>query len=119
MYVALERYLSKDHDKEWKTWEAGIAHIENSVKNINGVTTSITVPKLGNVTPNLNISWDENKIKITAKQLQENLRNGNPSIETGGGGRGNSIGVTVWMLKPGEEKIVAGRIREEFSKAVV
>ena len=32
MYVALEQYLQYDHDKEWKQWEKGIAHIENAVK---------------------------------------------------------------------------------------
>jgi L-seryl-tRNA(Ser) seleniumtransferase len=49
--------------------------------------------------------------------LQEKLRNGNPSIEIGGV-KDNSITVTVWMLKPGQSIIVAGRIKEELMKAV-
>ena len=116
MYVALEHYLKYDHEKEWKEWEKKIASIENKIKSINGVTTSISVPKLGNITPTLKIAWDNSKIKITTKDLQEQLRKGDPSIEVGGGGE-QSFNVTVWMLKAGEEKIVGRRIKEELTKA--
>ena len=51
------------------------------MKPINGITTEVKVPTLGNVTPTLHVTWDPNKVKITTKQLQENLRNGDPSIE--------------------------------------
>jgi L-seryl-tRNA(Ser) seleniumtransferase len=118
MYVALEKYISQDHDKEWKQWEAATAKIENSVKAVNGVTTKVTVPALGNTTPTLGISWDNNKVKLTGKELQQKLRNASPSIEIGDV-QEKSIAVTVWMLKPGQEKIVAARIAEELSKASV
>lgn len=116
MYVALEEFLALDHEKVWDNWEAGVEHIANSVKKVGGVTTDVTVNPLGNHTPRLGIYWDEQKIKITAEELQEKLRQGNPSIEVGGG-RGNSIGVTVWMMKPGQERIVAARIHEELFRA--
>jgi L-seryl-tRNA(Ser) seleniumtransferase len=35
------------------------------------------------------------------------------------GGKENSVVITVWMLKPGQEKIVASRIQEELKKASV
>jgi uncharacterized pyridoxal phosphate-dependent enzyme len=116
MYVALEKYIQQDHDKEWKAWESATAHIDNTVKTVGGVTTSITVPALGNVTPTLQIAWDATKVKLAGKDLQEKLRSGLPSIEIGGV-KDNSITVTVWMLKPGQEKIVAARIKEELMKA--
>jgi len=116
MYAALERYVGQDHDKEWKEWEQGIAHIENSVKSIKGVTTEVHVPPLGNHTPTLRISWDGSQVKFSDKDLRENLRNGTPSIEVGGDAT-NSINVTVFMLKPGQEKIVASRLSEELSRA--
>jgi uncharacterized pyridoxal phosphate-dependent enzyme len=118
MYVALERYIAYDHDKEWKIWETGIAHIENAVKPINGISTKVTVPPLGNITPTLEISWDSAKIKLQGKELQEKLRNGNPSIEIGGV-QEIKISVTVWVMKPGQEKIVAKRLKEELSAAAV
>lgn len=117
MYVALDKYIKEDHEKEWKAWEAATAVIDNAARSVSSVTTSITVPELGNVTPTLQISWDAGKVKLSGKDLQEKLRNGAPSIEIGGQ-KESSITVTVWMLKPGQEKIVAGRIKEELMKAV-
>jgi len=118
MYVALEHYINQDHDKEWKEWEAATALIENAVKSVKGVTTVVSVPPLGNITPTLEISWDADIVKLTGSALQEKLRNGSPSIEVGGTHE-HSISTTVWMLKPGQEKIVAARIREELSNASV
>ena len=119
MYVALEQYLQYDHEKEWKQWEKGIALIENAVKPVKGVTTRVHVPPLGNITPTLTISWDPAVVKLTTKALQENLRKGEPSIEVGGGGEENRINVTVWVMKPGQDKIVAKRLKEELSGATV
>lgn len=116
MYVALEKYINQDHDKEWKEWEDKLALIDNAVKSVQGVSTEVHVPPLGNHTPTLRITWDNTKVKVSDKQLREALRNGNPSIELGGG-RANSVSVTVFMLKPGQEKIVASRLKEELSRA--
>jgi len=116
MYVALDKYVHQDHDKEWKMWEQNIALIENAAKKVDGVTTEITVPPISNHTPALKISWDMNLVKIHRNQLQTNLRTGNPSIEVLGTGD-NTINLTVFMLKPGQEKIVANRIHDELSKA--
>jgi uncharacterized pyridoxal phosphate-dependent enzyme len=117
MYVAIDTYIKADHDKEWKEWEAGIAHIQNAVKSVPGVKTEVKVPELGNHTPTLHITWNES-VKVTSQKLKENLRNASPSIEIAGGGEPNNVQVTVFMLKPGQEKIVATRLKEELSKAV-
>jgi uncharacterized pyridoxal phosphate-dependent enzyme len=116
MYVALEKYINQDHDKEWKEWEDKLSFIDTAVKSVPGVSTEVHVPPLGNHTPTLRITWDNTKVKVSDKQLREALRNGNPSIELGGG-RANSVSVTVFMLKPGQEKIVASRLKEELSRA--
>jgi uncharacterized pyridoxal phosphate-dependent enzyme len=118
MYVALEKYINTDHQKEWKMWEDRIALIENAVKKVSSVTTQVSVPPVANHTPNLSITWDPAKIKITTTEMQEKLRKGNPSIEVSGG-NGNSIGLSVFMLKPGQEKTLANRISEELKKAIV
>ncbi len=115
MYVALEHYISYDHDKEWKEWAGRIDTMQGSVKNIAGIKTEIKVPQLGNVTPTLHITWDKTKVKITTKELQENLRNGTPSIEIVNNGD-EHISITAWVMKAGEEKIVAKRLKEEILK---
>lgn len=114
MYVALDAYIKKDHAKEWKVWEDRIAVISNTLKPIAGVTTEIIIPPVANHNPSLLISWDPNKIKLTRDGMGEKLRNGNPSIETIAWETENSIRITVFMLRPGEEKTVAKRIKEEL-----
>lgn len=118
MYVALEKYINTDHVKEWKIWEDKIFLIETAVKKVDGVITEVTVPPVANHTPNLHISWDKGKVNLTSTDLQEKLRGGNPSIEVMGG-KGNDISISVFMLKPGQEKILAKRICEELNKALV
>jgi L-seryl-tRNA(Ser) seleniumtransferase len=108
----LEHYLSYDHDKERKVWEDNIAVIESAAKSVNGVTTRIFVPPLGNITPTLEVTW--NKPEIKAKELQEKLRYGSPSIEVISHDE-KSIHITVWVMKQGEEKIVAKRLKEELT----
>jgi uncharacterized pyridoxal phosphate-dependent enzyme len=114
MYVALDSYVKRDHAKEWKEWEAKIATINDTVKDIPGVKTEVVIPPVANHTPSLQISWDPAVIKLTKESMGEKLRNGQPSIETVSWEKDNSIRVTVFMLKPNQEKIVASRIKAEL-----
>jgi len=116
LYVALEQYLQKDHNKEWKEWEDRVALIEKAAKSVKWVTTKVMVPPVADHTPTLIISWDTDKIDTSGDQLLKSLSAGNPSIEAYGGGK-NSITVSPWMMLPGQEKIVAARIKEELMKA--
>lgn len=84
--------------------------------SVPGVKTELLPLPLINRVPTLNISWDITKIKL--ESLPTILRNGNPSIEVMGGPTG-SINVTSHMLKEHEVNIVASRIREELSKALI
>src|SRR6185295_17386069 len=113
MYVALDSYIKRDHAREWKTWEERITLINNAVKNIPGVTTEVIVPPVANHNPSLEISWDVSKVKATRDEFGERLRKGSPSIEVIAWEKENSIRLTVFMLKPGQEKVVAKRIQEE------
>ena len=117
MYVALEHYMAYDHDKEWKEWEARVATIRSAIQNINGVTTEVKVPKLGNVTPTLHVTWQKESVKLTSKELQEKLRAGSPSIEIVNNGD-EHISITTWVMRAGEEKIVAQRLKDELSAAL-
>ena len=110
MLVALELYLQKDHDKEWALWEGQIKHISDKALSVEGVETEIHVPPHANHVPSLRIQWDEKKVKITPDQLREELRLGHPSIQTVG--NKTSVGITTWMMVPGQERIVADRIHE-------
>jgi L-seryl-tRNA(Ser) seleniumtransferase len=116
MYVALDRYIKQDHEKEWKDWEDRVARIAKAAESVKSVSTKTYVPPIADHTPTLDIVWDTDKVKLSGKDLLDALRNGNPSIEAYGGGK-NSITVSPWMMRPEQVKIVADRIKQELTKA--
>lgn len=117
MYVALDKYVNQDHEEEKQMWDERVAVIVNAVKKIEGVSTSVTIPPIANHTPAISVTWDEEKVKITPGQLLKNLQDGSPSIEVMTSK--NAINMTVFMLKSGEDKIVAKRFQEELAKAAI
>ena len=110
MLAALELYLSKDHQAEWKMWEDQIDLISESAKSVSGVETTIHVPPHANHVPSLKIRWDQSKVNISPDNVRKILREGSPSIETVG--NKNEIGITTWMMVPGQEKIVGKKIKK-------
>ena len=115
MLAALELYLQKDHKAEWAMWEAQIKLISDSALEIKGVETEVHVPKYANHVPSLRIRWNQNLVKITPNEVRDQLKNGHPSIQTVGDN--SSVGITTWMMVPGQERIVAIRISEILSSA--
>jgi len=116
MMVALEIYLAKDHDNEWKMWEEWVDKIAAAVRTVPSVETEMYVPEIANHVPHLRIIWDQNKIKISPAELREQLRSGDPSIETFGGPV--SLEMNVFMMQPNEIGIVARRAKELLEQAV-
>jgi L-seryl-tRNA(Ser) seleniumtransferase len=117
MYAALDRYIKLDHAKEWKAWEHSIALIDGAVKKVKGVKTEVIVPPVANHTPSLKITWDPKVTQLSSEALGNQLRSGSPSIEIISWEEKESVKLTVFMLQPGEDQIVARRIREELEKA--
>lgn len=113
--IALELYLTKDHAQEWALWESQIKLINDSASSVPGVSTEIHVPEIANHVPSLRIRWNQEKVKTTPEKVRQALRDGHPSIETVGGQE--SVDITTWMMNPGEERIVAQRIKEILKAA--
>jgi len=115
MLVAIEVYLSRDHKADWALWEKQTKIIAEAAASVPGVTPEFHVPAVANHVPSLRLRWDTRKVKIAPDQAREALRTGHPSIETMGGNE--TIDITTWMMIPGEERIVASRIKEILQKA--
>ncbi len=117
MLVALELFLDQDHDQAWKEWTRRCMRIERSVSSLPGVATETFVPEIANAVPHLRIRWNFSQSQLTAKAAAELLRDGNPSIEV----RPNydeGLEIAVWMLDPGDERVVARRIHGVLSAAI-
>jgi L-seryl-tRNA(Ser) seleniumtransferase len=74
------------------------------------VKAEVFVPDVANHVPHVRISWDAAARRISAADVVKRLRDGDPSIVTRS--EGDALIVGVWMMQPGEEKIVARRLRQ-------
>jgi uncharacterized pyridoxal phosphate-dependent enzyme len=117
MMVAVELYLKRDHAADWREWERRVKLIADYVSSVPGVTTEVWVPEIANHVPHLRIRWDPQRVKISVPEVVKRLREGEPSIEVVPGSRDQLV-VGVWMMEPGEDRIVGRRIREILRSAV-
>ncbi|MCX6588147.1 MAG: aminotransferase class V-fold PLP-dependent enzyme [Acidobacteria bacterium] len=112
MMVAVETFMKRDHAADWKEWERRVSLIGDAAKSIPSVKAEQYVPAIANHVPHLRLTWDPAKVKLSYKDVAVKLREGDPSIEVVPGSNKDSLEVGVWMLQPGEDKIVARRLRE-------
>jgi L-seryl-tRNA(Ser) seleniumtransferase len=113
MLVALELFLEKDHARENREFEKRAEAIRSSAAGVPGVKAEVFVPEIANHVPHVRISW-EGADEAAATAAVKALREGEPSIGTRSEGKDLVIG--VWMMRPGEEKVVARRLRQVLEK---
>ena len=88
--------------------------VSEAVSHVPGVTVERFVPDVANHVPHIMIKLDPNRIKATPRDITQQLRKGTPSIvlSTGERGEANIITMNSFMLKPGEDKIIAEHLAE-------
>jgi uncharacterized pyridoxal phosphate-dependent enzyme len=117
MYAALKAYLEKDHEKEWQEWLDRITYIGDRLAGIPTLTSQTVLPAgVANAFPSMDITWDQDRVRITPQEAVEALRTGTPSIHAGS--RDGALNIQVILLKPQWVNIVAGRIGEILEQAV-
>lgn len=117
MLVALELYLSKDHEQEWADWIGRTRRIAASAERIPSVQGETTInPGPANHFPGLRLTWDQNRVRITPREVADTLRNGEPSIDLGAGN--DALTISVVMMEPDHVDIVARRVHEVLARAV-
>ncbi len=113
MLVALEVFLDQDHQAVWKSWEDKCNLIAAAAKSAKGVETEIFVPEIANHVPHLRIKWDYAARGLRPEEAADQLREGEPSIRVRPGTKqAEALEIAVWMMQPGDEKVVAKRVRE-------
>jgi len=117
MFAAVERYLKIDHDEEWKAWERKLGQIEQMVSAVPGIRTERFVPEVANHVPHLCVSWDEAALGLTRADCATQLEQGEPSIVCLVDDERKGVAVTPYMMQPGDELIVARRLRSILIEA--
>ncbi len=128
MVAALDWFLAQSDAGMEKEFRQRAERIAAQLKGIPSLTSTIALPNVAaNAVPHLLIRYDQQRVKISPVEVAAELRRGSPSIElnpatgrkqTGGlPSDEHTVVVGVWMLRPGEEVVVARRLREVLSKA--
>jgi L-seryl-tRNA(Ser) seleniumtransferase len=115
MLTAVELFVSKDHAKEGLEYDRRAEEIRRSAAGVPGVKAEIFVPEVANHVPHVRVTWDAAKPSKAATVVKA-MQDGEPSIAIRS--EGESLVIGVWMMRSGEEKIVARRLRQELEKEV-
>lgn len=123
MLAAVEMWVKRDHQAEWKLWESWLETISTRVKQIDGVTMRINQPSadLSNRSPSLSIQWDGARLGITGQELSRLLLDTEPRVVLAwasgsrSGNMSSSASIVPYMLIPGDEKTIAERLYAALS----
>ena len=113
MLVALERFVKMDHALESKEYERRAELIRASATAVPGVKAEVFVPPVSNHVPHIRISWDGGDEPAAAAVVKA-MKDGEPSIVIRN--EKEALVVGVWMMQPGEDKVVARRLRQVLEK---
>ena len=129
LVAAVDWFLAQDDAAMETAYRQRAERIAGQLRSIPTVQTQIFVPPVANHVPHLLVTYDQSRVKITGAEVMEKMRQGTPRIElnpgTGGPpasaglpGGSNTIVIGVWMMQPGEDQVVAKRLREVLQGAV-
>ncbi|HYP06322.1 MAG TPA: hypothetical protein VER03_08790 [Bryobacteraceae bacterium] len=123
MLMAVEMWMKRDHQAEWKDWIARLDHIATRVSALPTVTAALRETKeLSNRTPSLDIRWDAAKLGITGREVARYLFTTRPRIalpttfDRDVSPGQTSLSVVPYQMAPGDERIVADRLFATLSK---
>jgi L-seryl-tRNA(Ser) seleniumtransferase len=117
MMVAIETFVKRDVQAEWREWERRAQTIVDAATTNKLVQAEVYVPPIANHVPHVRLTWNATQLPVPASDLRRQLREGEPSIEIvpGGSRAGDEkqeVSVGVWQLQPGEAELVARRLRQ-------
>jgi L-seryl-tRNA(Ser) seleniumtransferase len=133
LLAAVEAWHKMDPDALNREWDKRVKRIAQVIEIVPGVTTEM---QIASAAPSLFVKWDEAAFKLTAADCAKKLLEGDPRIEVSsrhnpsavpGAIEGdpkrphragpNRIQIVAATMQPGEELLVARRLREILNEA--
>jgi L-seryl-tRNA(Ser) seleniumtransferase len=129
LVAAVDRLLAQDERAMQIEYQQRAQCIAAHLSGLPTIQTQIFVPPVANHVPHLIITYDPRKITVSGLEVLRKMREGTPRIElnpssgsapasAGLPGGANTIVVGVWMLQPGEDLVVARRLRDVLEAAI-
>jgi L-seryl-tRNA(Ser) seleniumtransferase len=107
----------RDIHREYEEWKGWYDHISREARQVDGVATRVQGPTRGGPFPTLRVSWDREKIGLSASDMHERLMAHDPAIMTWNYGEENFFVIRPVALKPEEYKTVAKAVRSILAAA--
>ncbi len=117
LLTAVELYLKRDHAADRREYHAMLERAARRLAGVPTVFTELITNDDYSHSPRLSVQWDEAKLGVTLDQMMERLVGGEPAIVATDMTKyqpnwKRGIGIFPYNLRPGEEIIVADRVRE-------
>jgi L-seryl-tRNA(Ser) seleniumtransferase len=106
LVVALDRYVSLDHEAVIAGWNAKARWLADQLQGIPGLRAEYAMNAMGYA--DVDLAWDEKIIPLTEQEVKKRLKEGEPSLVYDG------TTVRTRLLRDGEEIVVARRLRAFF-----
>ena len=115
LLAAVEQWVERNHKAEWKAWEGYLQTVTDAIAPLPSIQLAVRQPGRSNVAPVLHINWDLSAIGISPNEVSRQLADGEPRIEMSGG---DGLSIMPYMMEPGEDALVAARLREILESEV-
>ena len=114
LVAAVERYLSVDHEAERRELDERAALVLSVLGDVAGVSCEKHVPEIANHVPHVLVNWTESERGLTSQDAVQKLLAGDPPVAVSRAGEGG-LRISMWMLRPGQDAIVADRVKALFA----
>jgi len=109
LVVALQRAVALDQNAVMNEWNARAQWLAGQLQGISELNAEYKLNTAGY--GDVDLSWDESVIPLTEAEVRQQLKDGEPSVVYDG------TSVRTRLLRDGEERLVAARLRAVFEAA--
>ena len=122
LVTALELFLAEDEAAEMARYRELCASIADALRDVPGIRAVVEQDQVNRVLPHAVVYFEPGWTGPSGRAVQVALAQGEPHVYVQQGphqgGYGEEIAVDPINLQPGDEKIVATRLREELTRAL-
>jgi L-seryl-tRNA(Ser) seleniumtransferase len=116
VWLAAEKYARLDFASLEKQYQDQCEYVLRALRKVSGLSTGYMPYEKIRRIPRVYIQWDEKERGLTTRECVRRLLDGDPRIAVLQHER-QGIFLTMFMADPGDEKIVARRLKEVFQAA--
>lgn len=116
LVAALELFERTDHAAQWEAWRKQSQVIVRALQSVPGLRVCLEDRDPNRQGPQAVVYFEPSWSGPSGEEVRAALQKGDPPIYIGRGGYRDELWVTPVTLQPGEEQVVARRLKEVLSQ---